>query len=59
MIDEGCSSWTWARSWRGAGYERLLAGAERDLRSFVVADGTVAFALLAHIITAAKPAGAS
>ena len=42
---------------RWAGYKRLLAEAERDLRPFVLADGTVAFALPAHIVTATKPAG--
>ena len=42
---------------RPGGYKRLLAEAERDLRSFGAADGTVTFALPAHIVTAVKPAG--
>ena len=38
------------------GYERLLAEAQDDLAQFVQADGTVAFATPAHIVTASKPA---
>ena len=49
--------WTAADLIDEAGYKRLLAEAERELRPFVLADGTVAFALPAHIVTATKPAG--
>jgi hypothetical protein len=34
---------------------RLAAEAEQTLRPFVAADGTVAFAISAHIVTAVKP----
>ena len=37
-------------------YERLLTEAKSDLAQFVLADGTVAFATPAHIVTASKPA---
>ena len=48
--------WTAADLIDAAGYKRLLAEAERELRPFVLAAGTVAFALPAHIVTATKPA---
>ena len=38
------------------GYERLLTEAQDELAQFVLADGTVAFATPAHIVTANKPA---
>jgi hypothetical protein len=38
-----------------AGYERLLAEAERELHLFLTADGTVVLTAPAHIVTATKP----
>jgi SAM-dependent methyltransferase len=46
--------WTIAEMIDEAGHRRLLAEAERELRPFVAADGTVAFDLPAHIVTATK-----
>ena len=43
--------WTTADMIDEAGFQRLLAEAERELRAFVRADGTVAFSAPAHIIT--------
>jgi hypothetical protein len=47
--------WTAAELIDDAGYERLLGEAERALALFVVTDGTVAFPMRAHIVTATKP----
>jgi hypothetical protein len=47
--------WTAADMIDDAGYERLLAEADRELQAFVTADGTVALSLPAHIVTAVKP----
>jgi hypothetical protein len=46
--------WTLADALDDAQYARLLAEAERDLRPFVAADGTVAFAAPAHIVTTTR-----
>ena len=46
--------WTIAEMIDEAGYQRLLAEAERDLRPFVTAEGRVAFNLPAHIVTTTK-----
>jgi hypothetical protein len=46
--------WTLADALDDAQYAQLLAEAERDLRPFLAADGTVAFAAPAHIVTATK-----
>jgi hypothetical protein len=46
--------WTIAEMIDEAGYQRLLDEAERDLRPFVTAEGTVAFDLPAHIVTTTK-----
>jgi hypothetical protein len=47
--------WTAADLIDDAGHKRLLAEAERELGRFVAPDGTVAFAMPAHIVTATKP----
>ena len=47
--------WTAADLIDDAGHARLLTAAERELRSFVLADGTVRFRMPAHIVTATKP----
>ena len=49
--------WTAADLIDEAGYARLLAEAERELRPFVTADGTVVLSAPAHIVTAVKPGG--
>jgi len=47
--------WTAADLIDEAGYARLLAAADRELRPFVTAQGTVVFSAPAHIVTATKP----
>jgi ubiquinone/menaquinone biosynthesis C-methylase UbiE len=47
--------WTLADVLDEAQYGRLLKEAERALRGFTTADGTVAFSMPAHIVTATKP----
>ncbi len=47
--------WTLANVIDDAQYEQLLAEAQRVLKPFVTADGTVAFSAPAHIVTATKP----
>jgi SAM-dependent methyltransferase len=49
--------WTAADLIDEAGYRRLLAEAERELRPFVAPDGTVTFAMSAHIVTTTKRRG--
>ena len=46
--------WTLADALDDAQYAQLLAEAERDMRPFLAADCTVAFAAPAHIVTATK-----
>ena len=48
--------WTMDDEIDDEGHERLLKEAQVDLAQFVLADGTVAFATPAHIVTASKPA---
>ena len=47
--------WTAADLIDEAGFARLLAEAERELRPYVRADGAVVLSAPAHIVTAAKP----
>jgi hypothetical protein len=47
--------WTAAEMIDADGHRRLLADAERALRRFTTPQGTVAFDLSAHIVTAVKP----
>ena len=47
--------WALAEMIDDARFERLLAEAEKVLRPFLTADGTVAFEAPAHIVTATKP----
>ncbi len=49
--------WTAADLIDEAGYRRLLGEAERELRTFVAPNGTVAFAMSAHIVTMTKSRG--
>ena len=49
--------WTAADLIDDAGYARLLVEAERELRPFVAADGTVVLSAPAHIVTVTKPRG--
>jgi SAM-dependent methyltransferase len=49
--------WTAADLIDEAGYRRLLAEAERELRAFVAPDGTATFAMPAHIVTTTKRRG--
>jgi SAM-dependent methyltransferase len=46
--------WTLADMIDDAQYQRLLQEAEKELRQFVTPEGTVAFRLPAHIVTATK-----
>ena len=46
--------WTFADMIDDAQYQRLLPEAEKELRQFVTPEGTVAFRLPAHIVTATK-----
>ncbi len=46
--------WTASDMIDDAGFERLLAEAERELRPFVTTDGTVSFSAPAHIVTTTK-----
>ncbi|MGH7897284.1 MAG: hypothetical protein ACREQQ_04980 [Candidatus Binatia bacterium] len=48
--------WTLAERLDDEQYARLLREAERELRRFAAADGSVAFDLPAHVVTATKPA---
>jgi ubiquinone/menaquinone biosynthesis C-methylase UbiE len=47
--------WTLADVLDDAQFDRLLKEAERALRRFTTAEGTVVFSASAHIVTAAKP----
>ncbi len=47
--------WTAAGLIDDAGFERLVAEAERELQRFVTPEGKVAFSAPAHIVTASKP----
>lgn len=47
--------WTASDAVDEAGFERLVAEAERTLQRFVTEEGSVAFSAPAHIVTAAKP----
>jgi SAM-dependent methyltransferase len=47
--------WTAADLIDDDGHERLRREAEHELRQFAAADGTVSFAMPAHIVTATKP----
>ena len=51
------NGWTAADLIDEAGYRRLLAEAERELRPFVASDRTVTFAMPAHIVTTTKRRG--
>jgi len=55
-IHADVKGWTMDDEIDDADYERLLTEAKSDLAQFVLADGTVAFATPAHIVTASKPA---
>jgi ubiquinone/menaquinone biosynthesis C-methylase UbiE len=54
-IHTDVKGWTLAAMLDDAQVARLAAEAEQTLRPFVAADGTVAFAISAHIVTAVKP----
>lgn len=46
--------WTASDQIDNAGFDRLVAEAEREMQRFVTPDGTVAFEAPAHIVTASK-----
>ena len=48
--------WTLADLIDDAGFVRLQAAARRELGGFTAADGTVSFAMPAHLAVALKPA---
>jgi ubiquinone/menaquinone biosynthesis C-methylase UbiE len=54
-VETDVRGWTAADMIDDAGFARLFEAAERDLSSFVGADGTVSFAAPAHIVTTRKP----
>ena len=53
-VNTDVEGWTAADMIDEAGFERFLAEAERELRAFVTADGSVSFSAPAHIVTTTK-----